>query len=138
MIRTVLLALVLLPGCTLVDQTTFNPEAGKRPTFAPVAAAPAVRLPPPGPPALLTLRLAAAGDFQGAVAKAVAAARARKPTVVFDVVETSGATPGPAVGVDAAAVARVIEAQGVPADRVRLLARPEADAPSREVRVYVR
>ena len=75
-----------------------------------------------------------------AQAKAVAAARARKATVVFDVVEITAPSSGAdiPIGNDAVTVARAIEAQGVPATRVNLLARPEADAVPREVRVYIR
>ena len=64
---------------------------------------------------------------------AVAAARARKRDVVFDVVEI---TPGTAAGSEAAEIAQIIVAQGVPAARVNLSARPVPDV-AREVRVFV-
>lgn len=133
--RLLLLAATLLPGCTLVDQTTFNPNAGKRPTIppAPVVAAPLQ----PDPAALVTVRYPQTTDLRADVAKAVAAARARKRDVTFEVVEVTA--PSAAVanpGADAAEVARLIIAQGVPANRVRLGLRPIVGA-GREVRIYV-
>ncbi len=126
-------------GCTLIDQRTFNPDADKKPVIA-AAATPAAAPPQIGPPALLTIAPSATPDIYGAALKqAVAAALARKPTVVFDVVEmqppdSAGDMP---LGAEAAAVARLIGAQGVPPARVRLAARPDGSAPAREVRVFV-
>ena len=128
--------MLLLGGCTLIDQNTFNPNASAAPVIPPAPVVPPPAPTPPGPPPLLTLRMAQAGDYADALRKAVALARARKPGVLFDVVQIVGAEPAPPD--DAAAVARAIVAQGIPASRVRLLARPEAGAPGREVRVYVR
>ena len=132
-----------LPGCTLIDQNTFNPNARAAPVIpaAPVAAAVAL---PPGPPPLLTLR--PGQPVQDAVRQAVLAARRRKPDVVFDVVAmvpggigTDGGPDGPASSsAEAGTVARAITAQGVPPGQVRLFARPEAGLAGREVRVYVR
>ena len=133
-----LLLLALLPGCTLVDQRTFNPAAGTAPAVAvrPVAAA----SPAPGPPALLTLRMP--GNHSAAIRQAVAAARARKPDAVFDVMASVPLEPAPTVeeaaAANAATVARAIVAAGVPQARVRLTARPEAGAEPRDIRVYVR
>ena len=130
-----LLALALLPGCTLVDQTTFDPEAGKRPVIAPAAVAAA----PPAvdPAALMTIRFPQAPTLEADVAKAVAAARARKPDVVFEVAEITAGAATPGLGANAAAVARLITAQHVPANRVHLMLRAEAGASGNEVRVYV-
>lgn len=127
-----------LTGCTLVDQRTFNPDAGAPPVIPPAAAAP-VAAAPPGPPPLLTLRPGQMAD--DAVQQAVAAARRRKPDVLFDVVAMVPAAMEDEVRpatTEAGAVARAITAQGVPASRVRLLARPAAGLEGREVRVYVR
>ncbi len=132
-----------LPGCTLIDQNTFNPAARAAPVIpaAPVAAAP----PPSGPPPLLTFR--PGQPVQDAVRQAVVAARRRKPDVVFDVVAMlpggAGTDAGPDEGAasasaEAGTVARAITAQGVPPARVRLFARPEAGLAGQEVRVYVR
>ena len=133
-----------LPGCTLIDQTTFNPAAGKAPVIpaAPVAASVAA---PQGPPPLLTLR--PGQPVQDAVRQAVTAARRRKPDVVFDVVAMlpggagTGAEPDDGTAsssAEAGTVARAIAAEGVLPTRVRLFARPEAGLTEREVRVYVR
>lgn len=137
MTRTLLL-LLALPGCTLIDQRTFNPAAGAAPVIPPkpIVAAPA----PQGPPPLLTIL---PGQPAGeAVAQAVAAAQRRKPDVVFDVVAMvpaadADAQAGPS-STEAGAVARAIAIEGVPAGRIRLLARPDAALLTREVRVYVR
>lgn len=133
-----------MPGCTLIDQNTFNPAASARPIVPrpPIAAAVAA---PPGPPPLLTLR--PGQPLQDAVRQAVAAARRRKPDVVFDVVamlpDDAGMEAGPgnqtaSSSAEAGTVARAITAQGVPPGRVRLFARPAAGLSGREVRVYVR
>ncbi len=149
MIRSTWLALAALagsalPGCTLIDQNTFNPAARAAPIIspAPVAAATAVT---PGPPPLLTLR--PGQPVQDAVRQAVAAARRRKPDVVFDVVALVPGDAGTETRLDdqaasssaeAGMVARAITAQGVPPARVRLFARPETGISGRETRVYVR
>ena len=133
-----------LPGCTLIDQNTFNPSARAVPVIpaAPAVAAVAV---PSGPQPLLTLR--PGQPVQDAVRQAVVAARRRKPDVVFDVVAMLPGGTGADAGVEeqaasssaeAGTVARAIAAQGVPQGRVRLFARPEAGLSGREVRVYVR
>ncbi len=125
-----------LPGCTLIDQTTFNPEAGKPPVIPP---APAPAVAPPGPPPLLVIGTAGSPADNAALRRAVIAARARKPGVVFNVVEVQppGARPDASFGQAAARVAAAIVAQGIAAERVRLVLRPEADAPPGQVRVYV-
>ena len=139
------LALALLGGCALIDQTTFNPDAGKPPV---VATQPQSAVLPvlDGPPALLTVRLTDSAPFADELRDAVAAARARKRDVVFDVVAVAPAGGSPAEqaaraeagGEDAARVAELIVAQGVPPGRVRLQARTERSVLAREVRVYVR
>ena len=84
--RPAALALVVaLGGCTLIDQNTFNPHAGDAPVIPPapkVAAKPV----PVGPPPLVVISSGNTG-FEPQLRQAVAAARARKPGVVFDVVE---------------------------------------------------
>ncbi len=145
MIRLLSLILAALPGCTLIDQNTFNPAASAVPII-PAAPAVAVVPAPPGPPPLLTLQ--PGQPAQDAVRQAVAAARRRKPDVVFDVVAMvpAGTAADGAVAenqaasssAEAGAVAHAITAQGVPPGRVRLFARPEAGLTGREVRVYVR
>ncbi len=133
------LVMLLCAGCSLVDQNTFNPEAGRVPVIPPrpVVAAPATL--PPGQRPLLVVQPPTADRAldTAAIQRAVAAARARKPDVVFDVV-TIASPQGDVSGTEAAAVARAIVAAGVPAQRVRLSARPETGASGREVRVFVR
>ena len=132
--RAVMLALVAVSGCALVDQRTFNPQAGMPPVHpTPPKPPPALAPAEPGSPPLLSIRLPAPTDLRATVAKAVAAARARKRDVVFDVVEI---TPGTAAGSEAAEIAQIIVAQGVPAARVNLSARPIANV-AHEVRVFV-
>lgn len=132
--RAILLALAALSGCTLVDQRTFNPDAGRPPVRPKPPAPPAPLAPPePGPPPLLSIRLPAPADLPATIARSVAAARARKRDVVFDVVEF---TPGTSAGHEAAEIANLIVAQGIPPARVRLSARPVPDI-AREVRVFV-
>ncbi len=131
-----------LPGCTLIDQNTFNPTARAVPVIPAAPEATAVAA-PPGPPPLLTLR--PGQPVQDAVRQAVIAARRRKPDVVFDVVamlpggtETRLDEEAASSSAEAGTVARAIAAQGVPPARVRLFARPEAGLAEQEVRVYVR
>ena len=145
MIHRLLLILAALPGCTLIDQNTFNPAASAVPVI-PAAPVVAVVPVPPGPPPLLTLR--PGQPAQDAVRQAVAAAERRKPDVVFEVVAmvpAATAADGMAAenqatssSAEAGTVARAIAAQGVPPGRIRLFARPEAGLTEREVRVYVR
>ena len=134
------IAAFLLAGCTLVDQNTFNPHAADAPVI-PAVAPPVVAAVPAGPPPLLTISpKAAPAAYAGTLRKAVADARARKPTVTFDVVEMQMPdTPADAgIGHAAGAVARVIAGEGVAPGRIRLAARPDASATPQEVRVYIR
>ena len=129
----------LLGACTLIDQNTFNAHAGDKPDI-PLAPKMAATPPTPRPPPLVVIGTTDPAAYAETLRTAVASARARKPDVTFDVVEiqspeTQGDTP---IGTNAASVARIIVAQGIPPTRVRLVARPEANAPPQQVRVYVR
>lgn len=133
----------VLSGCTLVDQNTFYADASTAPAIpqppAPTATAPM----PAGPPPLLLISPGArSADYAEPLRKAVASARARKSGVVFDVVEmqppNAVADADATFGAEATEVARAIVAAGVPPVQVRLDARPDAAAPPRQVRVYVR
>ena len=129
--RAVLL-FVLLGGCTLIDQNTFNPHAKDAPGF-PVAPSPPAAI--VGPPPLLVID---GEGYADALRSAVAKARARKADVVFDVVEIAAPdAAGDALGARAAGVAQAIVGQGVPASRVRLVARPEVGGRVGEVQVYI-
>lgn len=140
-------ALAFLPACKLIDQTTFDPDAGKPPlAAAATSAAPAASEPPSGTPAFLRVPLNPEPDWRGAVRDGVAAARRRKPDVQFDVVAVvpaagtaeQQATAADTVVEPASRIAAAIRSAGVPAGRVRLLARLEEGVAAPEVRVFVR
>jgi len=145
LIRCFIVVLAAAPGCTLIDQNTFNPRASAVPVIPPAPVAAAAPAPQQGPPPLLTVQ--PGQPAQDAVRRAVAAARSRKPDVVFDVVAMvpAGAPfdgkaddQAAASSAEAGAVARAITFQGVAPGRVHLYARPDAALATREVRVYVR
>lgn len=81
-----LLPLALLAGCKLVDQRTFDPEAGRKPVVAALPAAPVAPPPVTGPVPLVRIPLHPPQAWQEALKGAVAAARRAKPDVVFRVV----------------------------------------------------
>ncbi len=133
------LCAVLLAGCTLVDQRSFNPQAGL----------PAKPPQPPGPAAivpLVTIDLAKANpDYAASLRQAVADAVRRKPNVQFDIVSVVPATGTPAQQVaaatgitgDARAIARAINADGVDDGNIHLSARSDSGVTARQVQVFV-
>ncbi len=135
-----LLSLLLLSGCALVDQRTFNPQAGL----------PAKPPPVPGPPPILplvTVDFARPNpDYAASLRQAVLDAVARKPTVQFDVVTVvpaigttaEQATAATGLTPDAREVARFISREGVDDERIHLLARADAGVATRQVQVFVR
>ncbi|MCC6716408.1 MAG: hypothetical protein IT555_00845 [Acetobacteraceae bacterium] len=139
-----LLAAGTLPGCTLVDQRTFQ-SAAPVPGPAEIARTRAPTLP------LVSIRMDQPGlDYRAVLAEAVQAAQQRKPDVSFDVlalVPLQAGTPQAAAeqdrrvaeaAQDARTVATTIGAAGISSDRLHLGLRGDAGAPAREVRVYVR
>ena len=130
---------VLLCGCTLVDQRTFNPNAGKPPVIPQ----------PPGPPAQLPLVTIDFGqpnpDYAESLRQAVDSALARKPDAEFEVATVVPATGTPADQVaaaqtltpDARQVARDIAADGVADERIQLTARALPSVGTRQVQVFV-
>ncbi|WP_158745595.1 hypothetical protein [Acidisphaera sp. L21] len=135
---SLLSVLVLVGGCTLIDQRTFNPHAGERPKIAQPAQAVA--------PALVTVDYGTPDpQYAGALHQAVTDAVARKPDVQFDVVTVVPAIGTPANQVAAATgitanareIARAISADGVDDDRIHLEARAVSGATSRQVQVFV-
>lgn len=138
--RLLTLLALLLAGCALPDQRSFN-RTSATPGGAEVARAALPARP------LVTIRLPAeTAQWRQAVLDAVAAARDRKPDVVFDVM---AAVPTEAVeadrvaalrqgSADARLVATVLGEAGVPPDRLRLGAQGDPGRPPREVRIYVR
>ena len=136
--RLLAAAVLLLGGCTLIDQNTFDPHAKDVPVVQmpkPPVAVPAI----PGPPPLVVIGPVETG-YAEPLRRAVASARAKRPGVVFDVVEMHrpDAAADATLGTRASEVARVIEDAGIDPARVRLAARPDAAAPPGEVRVFVR
>ncbi len=140
MLRTVVLVCsALLVGCRLVDQRTFDPQAGI------VKTVPA----PPGPAPivpLVTINLSKANpDYRVALDQAIGQAHARKPDVEFDVVSVVPASGTPAQQVaaatgitgDAREIARSINADGIDDGRIHLSARSDAGASVRQVQVFV-
>ncbi|MEJ1977420.1 MAG: hypothetical protein WDN49_16285 [Acetobacteraceae bacterium] len=141
MARTPLIAalLLLLAGCKLIDQTTFNPNAGKPPA-APAPIVAAAELP------LITIDFSTPDPvYDTALRLAVSDAVSRKPDVIFDVTTVVPATGTPAdqvaaataLSADARLVARTISSEDVNDDQVHLSARSEAGLASRQIRVYV-
>jgi hypothetical protein len=129
----------LTGGCTLIDQRTFNPQAGMPPVI-PVPPGPAA------PPPLITIDFGHPNpDYTVMVRQAVEQAVARKPDVQFDVTTVvpaigtaaDQAAAASALTADAREIARVISADGVDDDRVHLSARAEPGLTSRQVQVFV-
>ena len=139
MLRFAVCLIVSLCGCTLVDQRTFNPDAGKPPVIAQ----------PPGPPVLLPLVTVDFGqpnpDYADSLRQAVDAALSRKPDAKFEVATVVPATGTPAAQVsaaqtltpDARQIAREIAADGVPDERIQLTARALPSVGTRQVQVFV-
>ena len=161
MVRARLSLLLLLPalatGCTIIDRKTFR----STPPPAPLAAEPPAALPPrEGPPALVIIHPEAGLDLRAALRAPVAAARARKPNVAFEIAaavppsDLPAPTPPPPPGPPrkpqsrpptaferlagpAQQVAKIIAGLGVPPTRITLTQRTDPGAPSPEIRVYV-
>ena len=144
--RAALVALLLIPlsACKLVDQRTFDPQAGTPPAVPKAAVPPAqpdralVGLSP-----LVTIRLGQDTGYDQAVAQATNAVLARKRDAQFTVL--TAVPPGAAepqavaaVAPEAAHVAGIIERRGVAPGRVRLEARAEPNLGTPELRIYVR
>ncbi len=133
-----LLALLLLGGCKLIDQRTFETT----PT-APAAA----QLNRPGLPPLPLLTMNPANpntDWQTPLGEAVLAAEARKPDVRFNVVTPIPTSATQAVQntyakngqADAQAVAWQLQADGIAPDHISIRFQGDPGAPPREVRLY--
>ncbi|WP_428376253.1 hypothetical protein [Lichenicoccus sp.] len=140
-------ALSLLGGCKLVDQRTFDRNAGRKP----VAHAPAVAKagPPPVPPLLVVPTRQAPDDWQPRLSAAVHEALARKPNVLFTVQSIARAEPGAdaqaqatalraVIDSEGRAVAQAITADGASALQVEMSAFADPAAKDAEVRVFVR
>lgn len=130
-------ALVLLAGCQLLDQRSFHAAAPAKPATQAAH----------GRRPLVVIGFAVPGDtWRVVLSEAVHAAEARKPDVEFEV-----ATPFPAaapaaaqdasvaIGTkDAELVARALQEDGVPVERISMTLEGDPGAPAREVRIYVK
>lgn len=131
LLRYAIPVFVLVGGCTLVDQRTFNPGAGVAP-IVPPPPAPLVEA-PTDPRALFTLRPPATLDAaaQQALTRVVRAALARKPAATFSV---AAVIPEPGAGAgQAEAVLRAVIAAGVAPGQTSL--RAQSGSPA-EIRLY--
>lgn len=140
--RAILAALFLiaLAGCTLVDQRSFRSE-GAAPGAQEMARAGATAR------QVVAVRLGDAAEaWRRSVADAVQAAAQRAPGAEFDVMALVPLRAEPAeqdrrvaeASRDARAVAEVLGAAGIPAERVRLGLQGDPGTPARDVRVFQR
>jgi hypothetical protein len=126
-----LFVFLVLSGCTLIDQRSFQISTPKPETT--VAALP--------PLPLVVIRFDQPDlNFRTALAEAVQAAQFRKPDVAFDVITPVplGGAPTDQGRADAQLVANALAAEGVLPDRVHVGLRGDPGNPAREIRVYVR
>ena len=125
-------ALILLAGCTLVDQRTFFPPS--RPGTAELAQATTVDTP------ALTVRLGPTEpDWHPAITALVDATLTRRADASFEVVASIALNADASAQSRAArAIAEAIVGQGVLPSRVRLALRTSADAGTPDVMIYVR
>jgi hypothetical protein len=140
---------VAVAGCRLIDQRTFEP-AGVAPTAGELgrsgALAGGVAAGRPPRPLVTVMPGDLEHDWKPDVLAAVRDALARDPNAAFDIVTPYPTRLGQAArdravatgAADAAAVAGVIEADGVAADRLHLGARGDAGQPAREVMILPR
>ncbi len=130
---SVMLAVLLLAGCKLIDQTTFapSPEAKAQTVERPRAD---TRTP------LVAISFAEPNpDYHGLLHYALHAAAERDPSVEYDVIATL--PPNADTGAQqqhGLEVMRAMVAEGVAADRIHLGLRSAAAGADPEVRVYVR
>ncbi|OUI98761.1 hypothetical protein [Acetobacter cibinongensis] len=143
-IKMVVLAGVVLGlgGCKLVDQKTFNPQAGKAPQPY-IPPAPVVA---PIPPLIELIGGTPAHEWEGPVDQMTRKALARKPAILFVVkclVPASGnseldqLTLVQLVQGDGQAVAQAITHAGAPLQQVEITAMPDSTVTKPLIRVYV-
>jgi len=136
-------AVVGLSGCKLVDQKTFNPQAGRAPQ-------PYIPPPPvvvPVPPLIELVEGTPASAWQHPVEQIVHKALARKPNILFTVkclVPVSGDSAHDQQALihlvqgDGQAVAQTMTEAGAPPEQVEITAMPDSTVTKPLVRVYVR
>jgi hypothetical protein len=130
---SVMLAVLLLAGCKLIDQTTFAPSPEAK-------AQPAERTRADTRTPLVSISFAEPNpDYRGLLHFALHAAQERDPSVEYDVVAMlppkADAGAQQAHGLE---VMRAMVAEGVAADRIHLGLRSAEAGEQPEVRVYVR
>jgi predicted hotdog family 3-hydroxylacyl-ACP dehydratase len=127
------LAMLLLTGCHLIDQTDFAPKQAVKPRPPPIAD-------PDTRPALVTIEYAKANpDYAAALDGAIKAAETRRPGLLYDVVAVvANAADAPTARTRAADVMTGIEAAGVIPARIRLGLRLDPGRKIPQVRVYLR
>ncbi len=131
-----MLAVLLLAGCKLIDQTTFAPSPEAKAETAQGSALPRADHRTP----LLAINFADPDpDYQGLLRYALHAAETRDPAVQYDVVAllppNADAAAQQRHGLE---VMRAMVAQGVSASRIHLGLRSATAGAEPEVRLYVR
>lgn len=131
-----------LSGCKLVDQKTFNPQAGRPPQ-------PYIPPPPvvvPIPPLIELVEGTPASAWHAPVEQIVHKGLARKPNILFVVkclVPTSGNSAQDQLALihlvqgDGQAVAQAITQAGAPPEQVEITAMPDSTVTKPLIRVYV-
>lgn len=135
---------VCLSGCKLVDQKTFNAQAGKPPVpYIP----PAPPGPPPVPPLVELVAGTPSAEWTAPVGQVVHKALARKPDILFVVkcLVPPGADPATdqqalvqLVQGDGQAVTQAIIKAGASPAQVEMAAMPDSTVTKSVVRVYVK
>ena len=141
---SVLFCCALLCGCKLIDQRTFDRNAGRAPV--PHVHAPVGHGPAPIPPLFVVHAGEPAGDWQPDLRAAVAEALARKPNALFTVESVVPPAPSPAaqaaslqasVTLRGRPVADAITRDGAEPSQVEMTATADPAVKAPEVRVYV-
>ena len=139
------LCCTLLTGCKLVDQRSFDRNAGRRP-MAHVVAAPVVPV-VSVPPLYMVHAEQPDAEWQAGLRQAVEAALARKPNALFTVENIVPASSSSAVEASALShaasvtgknVAEAVIADGAQASQVEMTAVADKTTHRPEVRIYVR
>ena len=143
--HALLICCLLLPGCKLVDQRTFDRSAGR----APVPHVPPTRIasgPGPVPPLFVVHSGLADEDWQPDLRRAVGDALARKRNALFTVEGVALVAASPAAQASALSdatasngrlVAEAIIADGAQAAQVEMTAISDPAVHAPEVRVFV-
>lgn len=134
-LTSLLLALMVFSGCTLIDRRTFAPTPEAK---AQVATPSPAAIDPRTP--LVTIEYSVPSpDYAELLNAAVRAAELRSPDVQYDVIAVMKDTSDVTLGMQRATdVMRSIMRDHVPSDRVHLGVRTDPALTAAQVRVYVR